>query len=134
MGGAIAGWQGVADPLCPPLCSPAAPSVVGMTMLCALLLLSTLVRQTEYSLKMFRLRHLLTLLCSICLVKSLLDISVKECVDNKYYGLFTFFRHRYFSFLALNVHKHTFSFAPQPSVLSRHCSPLHQKSWRLPCM
>jgi len=72
MGGAsrVAGGQ---LPLSLPGCTP----VVRTTMLYALLALSTIVRQAEYSFKIFRLRHVLTLLSSIGpVVKSLLDIGL----------------------------------------------------------
>ena len=110
------------------------PPVVRMTMLCSLLLLSTLARQIEYSFKMFRLRYLSTLLNSIGpVVKSLLDIPVKVCVANKYihYGLLNFFHDRYFSFLAFERSDASIFFCPQ-ALSFAPTLPLHQKSWRHP--
>jgi len=71
-------------------------------MLCALigLLLSTLVRQTKYSFKFFRLRHVSTMLSSIGrVVRSLLDnyTSKGVCCIHIIRTPFTFFHYRYFS-------------------------------------
>ena len=53
-------------------------------MLCALLLLSTLVRQTKCSFKIFRLTQVSTLFISIGpVVKFFLDIPVKVCVGHE---------------------------------------------------
>ena len=112
-------WQGTPTPsaLHPATC-PSQPPVIRMMMLCA--------RQTEYLLKIFRLRYVSTLLSSIGpVVQSLLDILVEMCVVNKYILPTSYFHQQHFSLLAFERS------APKPSVLPPTAS-LHQKFRRRP--
>ena len=97
--------------------APSCPPVIGMTMLCGLLLFLTLAKQTEYSVKVFRLRRESTLFINAQFnrpsAKSLLDIPVKACVADKYTLRTTFFRHQYFSFLAFERSATSIFFCPQ---------------------
>ena len=94
-------WQGALH------LAPGLLPVARVTMLCALLLLSTLVRQSEYSFKIFRLLHVTCRHYSPSSKVVIRYISVKVCVENKYilgHELLTFFCQLYIIiFSLLNV-------------------------------